>query len=149
MICCTFAGHRDVLHKGAREAVEAAVHELLKKDDEFCFYTGGMGEFDALCEGIVRKLRKEQPEKNIRLILVEPYMKQSINNEGRWLYSRYDEVILPDSLAGIHYKAAIQYRNRWMAEHSQCMIAYVRRDHGGAHAAMTYALRLGLDVIRI
>ena len=149
MICCTFAGHRDVFHGGVREAAEIVLRGLLERDDEFCFYTGGMGEFDALCERLVRELKRERPEKKIRLILVEPYMKQSINTQGQWLNSRYDEVMIPGSLAGIHYKAAIQGRNRWMVEHSRYMIAYVRRDYGGAHAAMAYALRLGLDVIRI
>lgn len=149
MICCTFAGHRDLFHNGIQEAVEKIVRDLLEKDDEFCFYTGGMGKFDALCEHTVRKLRKAYPGKRIRLILVEPYMKQRINTEGPWLNSRYDDIIVPESLAGIHFKAAIQYRNRWMVEHSQCMIAYVRRDHGGAYAAMAYALTCKLDVMKV
>lgn len=149
MLCCTFAGHRDVIHKGVEEAVEAALCDLLEKDTDFCFYTGGMGQFDALCERKVRKLREERPEKQIRLILVEPYMKQSINNEGKWLHSRYDEIIIPEELAGTHYKAAIQYRNRWMTERSQYMLAYVRRDHGGAYTSMAYAQKRGLNIIKV
>lgn len=149
MLCCTFAGHREVFHQGVEEAVEAALRELLEMDSTFCFYTGGMGEFDAVCARAVRRIRARRPEKQMRLILVEPYMKQSINTDGQWLHGCYDDIIIPEELAGIHYKAAIQYRNRWMIEHSQHIIAYIRRDFGGAYTAMRYAQRKGLNVIRV
>ena len=149
MICCTFAGHRDILHPHVAEGVEAALNELLDRDDSFCFYTGGMGAFDLLCARTVRTLRQLRPEKQIRLILVEPYMKQSINTSGQWLQSQYDDIIIPEELAGVHYKSAIMKRNQWMADQSQYLIAYVHRDFGGAYQAMTYARKHGLNVIQV
>lgn len=149
MLCCMFAGHREVLHKDVEESVERELHELMEQDSEFCFYVGRDGEFDALCAQAVRRLKQQYPEKQIRLILVEPYMKQSINTEGEWLRSRYDDIIIPEPLLGIHYKAAIQRRNQWMIDHSQILITYVRKDHGGAFTSLIYAQRRGLNVIRI
>lgn len=49
MVNCTFAGHREVYGSGVEERLNFALEKLLEEDGEFCFYTGGMGEFDAKC----------------------------------------------------------------------------------------------------
>lgn len=149
MLCCTFTGHREILHKGVKESVERELHALMERDSEFRFYVGREGEFDLLSAQLVRQLKGQRPEKQIHLILAEPYMKQSINTDGKWLSDRYDDIIIPEGLLGIHYKAAIKRRNQWMIDHSQILIAYVRKDHGGAFTSLTYAQRRGLNVIRI
>jgi len=141
MISCTFAGHREILHTGIDAKVSGIIEELLNTDTDFCFYTGGMGQFDALCESSVRRLRAKYPDKYIRLILVEPYMKQSINTEGQHLLRLYDDVIIPDELLGMHYKSAITLRNRWMIDHSQYLITYIHRTYGGAYMMSRYAER--------
>jgi hypothetical protein len=58
----------------------------------------------------------------------------------------YDDVIIPDVLAGVHPKSAITKRNRWMVENSDFIIAYVLRDHGGAYSAVKYANKIGCPV---
>ena len=75
------------------------------------------------------------------MILVEPYMKQSINTEGRYLKEKYDEILIPSEWAECHYKRSIVLRNRWMVDHSQYMIAYVGKNYGGAYTSMKYAQR--------
>ena len=125
VLSCTFAGHREVYEKDAAAKIECAVHQLIEKDERFCFYTGGMGEFDCMCERTIRRIKKECTDKEIRLILVEPYMKQSINTEGRYLKEKYDEILIPSEWAECHYKRSIVLRNRWMVDHSQYMIAHV------------------------
>lgn len=58
MIRVTFAGHRNVFNSYAvREQVDAAIASILTKDTEFNFYSGGMGEFDKLCESAVRSAK--------------------------------------------------------------------------------------------
>ena len=93
----------------------------------------------------MQKGRKDK--KQIELILVEPYMKQSINRDGRYLQTQFDDIVIPMELGDVHYKQAICRRNRWMVEHSQVMIAYVVRNKGGAYEAMRYAQRCGLRII--
>ena len=76
MICCTFAGHREILLDGVEKKLGDALDKLMVQDNGFCFYTGGMGEFDRMCENTVRKYQRQLPEKKIMLVLVEPYMKK-------------------------------------------------------------------------
>ena len=145
MICCTFAGHRTILHAGIEREVRRHLEMLMEMDDEFCFYTGGMGEFDRLCEKAVRNLKKQRPDKHIRLVLVEPYMKSGLN-EQRVLY---DEIVIPEESCTAHYKRAITLRNRWMVDNSQCLISYVFRDHGGAYEMLSYARRQSRRILMV
>ena len=80
MLVCTFAGHRIINENVVAPLVTAAITELLRRDNEFLFYTGGMGDFDALCSRIVRAEKRKHPEKRLSLVLVEPYMKSSMGN---------------------------------------------------------------------
>ena len=61
----------------------------------------------------------------------------------------YDDVIIPPELIGVHYKAAIKARNRWMIDNSDVVMAYTIRDYGGAFDAMKYAIKNGRNVIKI
>ena len=146
MRCCTFAGHREVLERGIEDRVVDAICSIIEAETNFCFYTGGMGEFDQMCASVVRRMKREYTNKEIRLVLVVPYMKQSINTYGSILLAQYDEIVVPDELADCHYKKAITLRNRWMAEQSQHMIAYVAKRYGGAYTSMKYAEKIGLTV---
>lgn len=147
MLCCTFAGHRELVQSGIDDAVEAALRELVELDDHICFYSGGMGAFDQLCERAVRRLQGQRGDKDIRLYRVEPYMKQNINREGRQLARLFDGVLIPEELLGGHFKGAIARRNEWLVEHCQYLIAYVRRAEGGAWATLRHARKHGLKVI--
>ena len=142
MITVAFAGHRDVFQAGVKERLTDLLEELAAKYDALTFYTGGMGEFDSLASACVRGLKHRHPKRDIRLVLVEPYMKQSINTEGEYLKMLYDEILIPAELAGIHYKKAITERNRWMVREADLLISYVYRDFGGAAAAVKYAKKL-------
>jgi hypothetical protein len=51
----------------------------------------------------------------------------------------YDDVIIPPELIGVHYKAAIKARNRWMIDNSDVILIYTVRNYGGACEAKRYA----------
>ena len=57
--------------------------------------------------------------------------------------------MLPTELMGIHPKAAIKARNRWLVENSDIIIGYSIRDYGGAYTALRYAERLKKNTIHI
>ena len=106
-----------------------------------------MGEFDSKCSAAVRKAKRTHPEKDIKLFLVEPYMKTEIN-EGKDYYEVFfDDVLVPIELAEVHYKKAITQRNKWMIDQSDYLIAFVHRDFGGAYETMKYARRKDSIVI--
>ena len=52
-------------------------------------------------------------------------------------------------LAGIHPKAAIKARNRWMIDNSDIVLIYTVRNFGGAYEAKRFAERNGKRLIKI
>ena len=106
-----------------------------------------MGDFDRLFSVVVRKAKKTYP--HIKLICVKPYFTNDINSNKEYYSAMYDDLIIPDELAGIHPKAAIKARNRWMVDTSNIIITYLIRNHGGAFEAVKYAQRIGKPIIQI
>lgn len=148
MTVCTFAGHRQIFAVRLSDKINAALEKLLSCDTDFVFYTGGMGEFDTLCSSAVRGAKRRHPEKNVRLLLVLPYMIQDINDNKDYYEQAYDDILVPMELMGVHYKGAIKKRNRWMLDRSDVLLAYVRRDFGGAYETLQYAKkRPAMDII--
>ena len=149
MTTCTFAGHRDVYQAGIVAEIEKAIHELLQTDNEFVFYTGGMGKFDDMCSSAVRSAKLQYPNLKISLLLILPYMSNRLNTDKAYYEDRYDDIIIPTELVGVHYKSAITKRNRWMVDRAAYVITYVYRDFGGAYETMKYAHRTEKNVINL
>lgn len=149
MTVCTFAGHREVYKSNISEKLDSAIEKVLALDNSVCFLVSGMGDFDGLCSGAVRKARRLHPEKRISLELVLPYLTQELNANKDYYEQFYDNVVVPIELAGVHYKSAITKRNRWMVEQSSIIIAFVYRDFGGAFTTLKYAKKKGLQVINL
>ena len=139
MTVCTFAGHREVWDVGIQAALDEEVEKLLEKEGQYVFYSGGMGQFDALCAAAVRRGKLRHPESDIKLVLVLPYMKQEINADKRYFEEIYDDIIVPEELMGVHYKQAIGKRNRWMVDRADVLFSYVYREFGGAYKTLRYA----------
>lgn len=143
-ICSAF-GHREVF-ENITEKINSAVRYAAEQGCAM-FYTGAMGQFDELFSASVRSVKKDYP--NIKLICVKPYMTTEINNQGDYLYSIYDDIIIPTELADVHFKAVITKRNRWIIQHSDIVIIYTKRNFGGAYNAKRYAEKLGKRIIDI
>lgn len=149
MTTCAFAGHREVYQSGIEKRLDAEIEKMLQNDDEFLFLNGGMGQFDNMGASAVRMAKRRHPEKCITLALVLPYLSNRLNRDKEYYRLYYDQIMIPDELDTIHYKAAIQCRNRWMADRSDIVIAYVCRDFGGALTTVKYAQRQGKLVINL
>ena len=149
MLVCSFAGHRIINEDVIAPLVNVTITELLQKDTDILFYTGGMGEFDLLCNQTVRIAKRRYPEKRIRLVLVEPYMKNSINTDKERLLSLYDDIEVPLELAGCHPKAAIGKRNRILIDRSDYLIACVAHRYGGAYQTLRYAQRRRIEIVNV
>ena len=149
MLSCTFAGHRNLFLPDADRKIETALDGLIARDETFVFYTGGMGEFDSKCTSAVRAAKHRHHDKEIRLILVLPYMSNRLNTDRNYYESSFDDVMIPIELADIHPMAAIHKRNRWMVDRSDVLLACVHRDFGGAYETVQYAMRKGLPVINL
>ena len=149
MTACTFAGHREVFLSSVKQDIDNALSEMVQTEDEYVFYSGGMGDFDIMCEAAVRRLKKKYPHLNIHLKLVLPYMTNQINRDKEYYEAKFDDIIVPMELMGTHYKSAIKKRNRWMVDRADVVLAYIYRDFGGAFDTVKYASRQGKRVLNL
>lgn len=145
MICCGF-GHR-VMLLDEEKPLRAVLERLVEERGVRVFYTGGMGEFDELFARTVRSMKRECP--SLRLVLVMPYLTERLNMDKVFYDALYDEILIPAELDGIHPKAAIGHRNRWMVDHSDIVIAALHRDFGGTAETVRYAEKVGKKMVRI
>lgn len=79
----------------------------------------------------------------------DAYLTRRIATEKVWYESQYDEIMIPAELDGVHPKAAIGLRNRWMVDHSDFVVAAIHRDFGGAAEAVLYAEERSKEVLQI
>ena len=142
--CCGF-GHRYVF-ENLISKLDNAVEEAITQGCEL-FYTGAMGDFDSLFSSAVRSAKKVYP--HIKLIDVKPYFTNDINTDKDYYAALYDDIIIPDELAGIHPKAVIKARNRWIIDNSDIVLIYTVRNFGGAYEAKRFAERNGKRLIKI
>ncbi len=143
LTCCGF-GHR-LLLTDMETPLRETLERLVAERGVTVFCTGGMGEFDELFARTVRSLKRNAPQ--LRLVLVMPYFTGELTAEKEFYETRYDEILIPAELDGVHPKAAIGLRNRWMVDHSDIVVAALHRDSGGAAAAVRYAEARGTEVL--
>ena len=143
--CCGF-GHR-ILLMDIEKPLRETLGRLVEERGVTVFYTGGMGEFDELFAWTVRSMKRTDPR--LRLVLVMPYLTGELSSEKAYYETRYDEILIPAELDGVHPKAAIGLRNRRMVDRSDFVIAALHRDFGGAAEAVRYAERIGKEVVRL
>ena len=138
-ICC-FCGHRSIITENLENILEYTLTDLIENQGYDTFYSGGMGEFDKLCERVIRKLKRKFPYIHLCLIIYK--YKNNFDKDY------YDECILPD-LEGVHYKRAITERNKWMIKKSDLILCYIYKDHSGAYDTMKYAEKNKKNIINL
>ena len=138
-------GHRDVLDPTVEERAEKEIISLVEQGFTI-FYSGGMGEFNKICECIVRKIKRKNDQ--VKLCLILPYIKSSVNHTPAYYNALYDEIIVPD-LGNPHYKRAVTERNRWIVKNSDVVLAYVFRNCGGAWTMLNFAEKSGVECINV
>lgn len=106
------------------------------------FYVGNQGNFDRMVICCLKEL-KEQYNINYAVVLAYlPHNKQSGNDN-------FTNTILPDGIETVPIRFAISYRNKWMIEQSDYVIAYVKFSLGGAAQFMNIAEKKKKVVINI
>ena len=141
-----FIGHRYIEHFQEVEVRLVDVLNMLADQHPYLdFYIGNYGEYDILATSAVRRLIERCGKENYTLNLVLPYAKANMD----FLAKQYDNIILPPTLYGVHPKAAITVRNRWMVENSNLLVAHVIREKGGAATCLHIAEKLEKPVVRI
>ena len=133
----TFCGHSDFVQT---QEYEGKILDFLEEkigDASAELYLGGYGSFDAFARRCGKKFQETHP--NTKLIFITPYI--TIDYQKNHLdYNKdlYDEILYPN-LEDKPLKFAISYRNKWMVEQADYVIAYITRDWGGAYQTYKHA----------
>ena len=142
----SFIGNRQVEHFiEVEEQLTKIVKDLIRSKEFVEFYIGRNGDFDILAASVIKRAQENYGKSNNSLILVIPYPIADLE----YMEKYYDEIWYPDELHGVHYKSAITKRNEWFVEHSDLLIAYVTKDHGGAYDCMKKAQQKNVTVAQI
>lgn len=139
----TFCGHSDFYESGDIRTMLMDIIKELANGENIEFFLGGYGKFDAFAYSVAKEYKKTYG--NAKLVFVSPYQTES------YLKNRvddYDESIYPLENK-VPPKFAISYRNKWMAEKADAVIAYVKRENGGAYQTLKHAEKSGKMIINI
>ena len=101
------------------------------------FVVGHYGGFYRLAASAVREAKKRHPEITLTLLLpYHPHDQFIPVPEG------FDGTFYPPGMETVPKRAAIVRANRYMLEHSSCLIAYVSHPSSGSREVLEAALRL-------
>lgn len=147
---CCFTGHRILENKQLpsissqlRENIESLIHEGFSR-----FTSGGALGFDLLAAQTVLSLKKNYPQISLHLALPCRNQESRWNEKEQTLYrsvlSQADEVTY---LGKEYHKDCMLLRNRYMVDHSACVIAYLKHFTGGTKYTVSYAAKKGVKVL--
>ena len=105
-----FIGHRDII--GIEDEIYTEIKKL-KQQGITEFYSGGMGNFDKMCEYAVKKAGCK--------ITFIPYNKNIVKTSD---FEWYDEIICPNNNS-FYSRYDIPNRNKWLVENCDVFLCYV------------------------
>ena len=131
-IACVFTGHRELGEDFSARKLKNAIEELIK-EGVTDFYNGMAKGFDLAAATAVIRLKKKYPQ--IRLIACIPCYGQEkyfCEKDKKTYVSTLKKADEQITLSPTYYKGCMQVRDRYMAERAQVMIAYCKKQEGGA-----------------
>lgn len=134
---CCFAGHGQVYDADLEKLIKNKAEELILKQHVTEFWVGKYGNFDRCAASAVGALKKRYP--HISLVLVLPYLTQSINDPILEYRKRYDEIIIANIAESTPYRLRIIKANQFMVDHASHLICYINYEWGGAVKTFEYA----------
>lgn len=117
------------------------------KDSSVEFFLGGYGAFDNFAYNCCKKYKKKHP--NAKLIFITPYLSPTFQNNNL-IYKKheFDSIIYPP-IENAPLKFAISYRNKWIVEQADIIIAYITHKYGGAYSMYRYGKQKGKKIFNI
>lgn len=143
----SFFGHREIENGFEVERrLEEIITDLIRSKEYIEFLIGRDGEFDLLASSVIKRCIKKYGRDNTSFVLVLPYLRADYRDNEAAFLDYYDEVEICEEAARAHFKAAIEIRNRCMADRSDLVVCCVQRKKGGAYQAVRYAEKVGREV---
>ena len=143
----TFCGHA---HFSKSEEYEQQILAFLEEkvgDQPADMYLGGYGSFDSFAYDCCKKYKETHPIGS--LVFVTPYMTIDYQkNHLNYQNARYDSILYPE-IEDKPKRYAITYRNKYMVEIADYVVAYVSHDWGGAYTTYKHAKRKGKEIFNL
>ena len=130
MKSCTFIGHRDASEE-IKPLIKQTIINLIEKERVTDFYVGNHGNFDRWVYSTLKEISEEYG--NIYYTVVLAYLP---NKKEDVIYKN---TTYPEGIETTPKKFAISFRNKWMINNSDIIVAYVRHSYGGAAQFLKYA----------
>lgn len=134
---CTFFGHSNA-PDNIYPVLEKTIAEVMEKYPGIEFYVGHNGHFDGMARTALKKL-------SARYTVVLAYIP---GKSDKVLY-RDEETIYPEGLETAPKRFAISYRNKWLVNNSDMVIAYICHTASRAAEFVKSAEHRGKPVINI
>lgn len=144
MAACTFFGHRDC-PESIRVRLIGEIERLICNQQVDTFYVGTQGSFDRMAYSALRKLRNKYSQIKVYRVLAYMPRNDAVSKDN----AQSEDTILPEGIERVHPRYAIVWRNNWMIDHSEYVIAYITHPTGGAYRAVERAKKKDKAVIMI
>ena len=141
MVCCFF-GHKDI-PSGLTERLFPVLTRLIAEGVD-SFLVGNQGGFDSTVLHTLRLLKEKHPHISYNVVLA--YMPR---NKEEWSAYEPMETLYPEGLESVHPRYAISWRNKWMIQESDVVVAYITHSWGGAAQFVEMAERKKKRIINI
>lgn len=132
---CFFIGHRDApdtIYKQLINHIEKCITEYGVQS----FVVGHYGNFDRLSARAVIAVKKYHP--HIKLFLLLPYHPAERRVK---MPAGFDGTYYPEGMETVPRRIAIVRANRYMVDHSDCLIVYAWHPASNAKNLLEYALQ--------
>lgn len=147
---CSFSGHRLVGNDLDKALLARVTENLIIYQKTQIFYCGMAQGFDLIAAETVLNLKKKYS--HIQLIACVPHQGQSVyfSSKDKIAYknilSRCDEVKV---FSDYYFNGCMQLRDRYMVDHSDVLVCFLRENSGGTYYTVNYAKKNGKAVIEI
>lgn len=128
--------------------LERVIHHLIVMGYDR-FLCGMAVGFDLIAAACVAEQKKTSP---VRLVACIPCATQSENfsAKGKAEYERLldccdEKIILSDE----YFQGCMQQRNRYLVDHCDVLVTFLRRKRGGTYYTVKYAERAGKKIIEL
>ncbi len=132
-----FFGHKDT-PKEIEPTLRTTLIDLIENHSAIKFYVGNNGNFDTMVRRQLEELSHTYPIAYSVVLAYLPIKNNNITN-----------TVLPDGIEIVPKRFAISYRNKWMIQQADVIVAYVTYSLGGAHQFTALAERKGKTILNL
>lgn len=141
MYSCCFFGHRDTTIE-VQPRLQRVLVDLIENKQVTKFLVGNQGGFDRIVRENLKFLKLKYP--HIQYDVVLAYRPKVAND-----CEEYADTIYPFFCEKLHPRYAIDKRNRWLVDHTDYVVTYVKYPFGGAAKFKALSEKKGKRIIEL